>query len=122
MYKHLRKTQAESKQDRLIREWKKGNKPRQHKKRNKPDVWNRLLKKVKGKNYREFIISEYWLKVRLLILKRDGYKCTICGTTKQLHVHHTTYKNHFKEHLHLEDLQTLCKQHHTEIHQILDIT
>lgn len=32
-----------------------------------------------------------WIKKRAQILKRDNYKCTVCGSVIILHVHHTYY-------------------------------
>ena len=58
------------------------------------------------------------MNVRLLVLKRDGYKCYLCGSEQELQVHHGTYKNHFKEHRNLGDLITLCKQCHEKEHNI----
>lgn len=75
-----------------------------------------LVKQVKGKSYREFLNSEYWKRVRAKVLKRDNYKCVICGSKFELQVHHDSYKNHFREHLHLGDLMTLCKCCHKEHH------
>lgn len=72
--------------------------------------------KVKKQTYDEFLKSAYWRKVRLLILKRDNSCCCNCGSTQNLHIHHTTYKHHLKELENLEDLITLCKSCHNEIH------
>lgn len=132
IYKKLRKTKQEIEQDRLISKWKKaqkGVKQREPKpegylpppKRKRLDFWTKALKRVKGKSYDVFMRSNYWLEVRRLVLERDGNKCTVCGTKQNLHVHHSTYKNHLKEHLHLEDLHVLCKQHHKQVHMTMEI-
>lgn len=84
--------------------------------------WKRKLnktKKVKKPNkqtYDEFLKSAYWRKVRLAILKRDNKHCCSCGSTDDLHIHHLTYKHHLKELDNLDDLVTLCKKCHNEIH------
>jgi len=70
-----------------------------------------------NKSYSSFLKSAYWSKVRLTVLKRDNYTC-ICGEKKYLQVHHKTYKNHFNEHKHLEDLITLCRNCHKKEHNI----
>ena len=75
-----------------------------------------LLTKV-GKGYENFLKSKYWREVKKLVLKRDKYKCIICGSSKELNIHHSSYKNHFNEHNHLEDLDTLCRKHHQEYHE-----
>jgi hypothetical protein len=66
--------------------------------------------------YHKFLKSPYWLEVRDLVLARDGYTCQMCGVTKNLQVHHLTYKNHRHEKEHLEDLVTLCKHCHKKEH------
>lgn len=69
-------------------------------------------------NYKKFLKSKYWLKVKLLVLERDNKTCQVCGTKKSLHVHHKTYEHHFNELEHLEDLITLCKLCHEKEHNI----
>lgn len=71
---------------------------------------------LKGENYAAFLNSKYWNTVRSMVLKRDKFKCVICSDTKNLQVHHNTYKNHFNEHKHLEDLMSLCRVCHKEHH------
>ena len=57
----------------------------------------------------------HWDAVRQKALKRDGYKCRLCGDDDELHVHHLTYENwgHEKK----KDLTTLCKEHHKLFHR-----
>ena len=44
------------------------------------------------KPYNEQIKSPKWQKVRLRILERDNWECTMCGDTEtQLQVHHKYY-------------------------------
>ena len=79
---------------------------------------NKKPKKLNKKEaYLEFLKSDYWKEVRELILKRDDRKCIHCSGTKILQVHHKTYKNHGEEHLHLDDLITLCRACHKKIHK-----
>lgn len=74
------------------------------------------MHEAKGLPYSKFIKSRYWKLVRMWVRKRDGYKCTTCGSRVNLQVHHLTYKHHYREHLHLQDLTTLCRRHHEEQH------
>lgn len=67
-------------------------------------------------NYAEFLESKYWKYVRKVVLARDNYKCMICKKNSELNIHHDTYKHHFKELDHLEDLMTLCRTCHKEHH------
>lgn len=71
---------------------------------------------VKPNKYQEFLQSEYWKKIRQIVLQRDVY-CQYCKSSTYLQVHHLTYKHHGFEDTHLEDLITLCQQCHSEIHQ-----
>ena len=72
------------------------------------------------KSYNWFLKGKYWRKVREIVIKRDLGKCILCRTDKNLHVHHMTYKNHFNEHNHLDDLITLCKTCHENEHKKKD--
>lgn len=75
---------------------------------------------LKKSTYIDFLNSKYWGVVRNLVLARDGHKCIICGSADNLHIHHNTYKHHFYEHRHLEDLMTLCAHCHEIHHQSQD--
>lgn len=66
--------------------------------------------------YYEYINSTLWQEVRKLALQRAGHKCQICGTTKNLDVHHNSYDNLGNEQEHLEDLVVLCSEHHQLYH------
>jgi 5-methylcytosine-specific restriction endonuclease McrA len=74
--------------------------------------------KARYTDYKTFLSSKYWQKVKLLVLKRDGNKCTKCNSKTDLLPHHLTYKNHFNELNHLEDLITLCSHCHKSEHHI----
>lgn len=72
--------------------------------------------KVKSKEeYQAYLNSRKWEETRRRIFKRDGYRCCICGTAKNLCCHHITYENigHEKD----SDLVTLCNSCHETIHQ-----
>lgn len=85
-------------------------------KKSKPKSIAQMCREAYNTTYREFLLTDYWKAVRKKVLRRDGYKCVICKSNIQLQVHHDSYKNHYKEHLHLEDLMTLCKKCHKEHH------
>jgi len=72
--------------------------------------------KITQMSYDKFIKTAYWRYVRKLVFARDKFACTKCGAIFQLQAHHLTYKNHYKEHLHLEDLITLCRSCHRHTH------
>lgn len=47
------------------------------------------------------------------VLKRDGFKCTKCHSTKDLHVHHL---DEVVSHTGMSNLVTLCRKCHLEFH------
>lgn len=110
MFKKLKKTKSEIASDRLRLKYIKS-------KRKKKKTTNKLsAEHLRGKPYHIFLKSKYWSIVRKRVLERDGKKCIICGHDKFLEVHHNSYKNHFNEHNHLDDLMTLCRKCHKEHH------
>jgi len=79
-----------------------------------------MADKLRGKTYKYFLRSKYWRIVREMVLKRDGNKCVRCNCKTSLQIHHKTYKNHFREHENLRDLETLCKTCHEKHHSKKD--
>lgn len=64
--------------------------------------------------YKEFLKTKYWKFIHdLKILEQPKCKC---GADKYLQVHHTSYKNHYHEHEHLDDLVVLCNTCHKNEH------
>lgn len=65
-------------------------------------------------------ISYKYRKWRETVLKRDGYKCTNCGSSKKLNVHHikewAKYPNLRYD---IENGKTLCEKCHKELHKRL---
>lgn len=68
----------------------------------------------KKRDYHEYLRSDAWKKKRKKALKRDRGRCTRCGSTRNLQVHHLTYDRIFKERL--SDLTTLCAKCHMREH------
>lgn len=65
-------------------------------------------------NYSKYLESDNWKKIREQVLQRDNHKCTVCGTTDNLVIHHISYDNIGNEKI--EDLITVCEKCHNEIH------
>lgn len=74
-------------------------------------------------SYREALFNPMWLEKRAKILKRDGFRCVICGSQEHLVVHHKQY--HFNTRLNrkcdpwdYDDkyLITLCESCHKRGH------
>lgn len=72
---------------------------------------------LKAMPYSEFLQTPYWNEIADAIKKRDGYRCRVCNSSKQIAAHHRTYEHHGEEHLHMGDLTTLCEKCHTSFHK-----
>ena len=66
-------------------------------------------------DYDKYIESDEWKETREERKFLDGYKCRFCGSAMNLVVHHTTYENVPNEDM--DDLLTLCKTCHNELHK-----
>lgn len=57
-----------------------------------------------------------WYRLRDSVLKRDGYKCVVCGTGEDLQVHHHWYmQGRSAWEYPVDELSTVCGKHHEEI-------
>lgn len=66
-------------------------------------------------NYKDYLKSDEWQNKRKLVIIRDWWRCKCCNSTKQLNVHHRTYKTiHTPEEI--NDLTLLCNRCHSLIH------
>lgn len=73
-------------------------------------------------NYKDQLNTFEWNLRRLLILNRDCFKCTKCGSNKILHVHHIKYDNNLLVWEYPDEyLQTLCNVCHDQIHNTIPI-
>ncbi len=79
-------------------------------------------------SYRELLFDKRWLIKRAEIIKRDNYKCKICGSTDRLIVHHKQYhfniqKNKKSDPWDYDDkyLVTLCESCHSRGHYKFNI-
>lgn len=69
----------------------------------------------KKKQYKVYLKSKEWkVKRQAAILYYHG-RCRKCRSTKNIEVHHKTYRNIFHESL--EDLQLLCNKCHRAYHR-----
>lgn len=66
--------------------------------------------------YEEYLESETWHRIRGSILKRDHYRCRICGSGHNLQVHHLWYPEVLGEET-PESLVTLCQGCHQWVHR-----
>ena len=58
--------------------------------------------------------TDEWKQKRMLRLKRDAYRCSNCGGTHGLEVHHKGYKG-LNGGDDLDDLVTLCGRCHRDV-------
>ena len=73
--------------------------------------------------YLDKLSDPRWAKKRAKIFKRDGYKCTACGSDKDLQVHHTYYVKGAEPWWYPdESLLTLCEKCHHEYHEYHELT
>lgn len=68
------------------------------------------------KTYEEYLNSSDWSRIRARILRRDNYKCRICGSGINVQVHHLRYPDAWGEEQD-EDLIVLCDRCHAEVHR-----
>ena len=67
-------------------------------------------------DYADFLKTPYWKAIALYVKESAGKKCSMCGATKTLEVHHLTYDNHGDELHHLDDLTCICRKCHENLH------
>lgn len=72
------------------------------------------LPQTQKQAYNLYMASAEWKNKRKHILSRDNYKCTKCGSSNSLHIHHLTYAHFTKELDH--ELITLCHECHQKVH------
>ena len=70
---------------------------------------------VKNKEeYKAYLNSPRWQAIRKRLYREYDYKCAMCGSPKNLNVHHITYERLGEEKD--EDLTVLCQKCHGELH------
>lgn len=73
-------------------------------------------KQLREMPYNEYLRTKEWREKRMRVLLRDGYRCTKCGSSEQLNVHHLTYERRGAERY--ADLTTLCRRCHRKEHDL----
>jgi hypothetical protein len=70
-------------------------------------------------DYEKLLENPLWKAKRKRIILRDGKKCTVCGSTTRLQVHHTYYYKQPTEPWRYPDesLLTVCKDCHQNHHE-----
>lgn len=76
-----------------------------------------IASQLKALPYQDFLHTPYWDAISAEIKRKANYKCSLCGSSSALNVHHKTYAHHGNEFYHLEDLICLCKDCHYKFHK-----
>jgi hypothetical protein len=80
-----------------------------------------LKQRQMKQTYSEKLRDPRWQKLRLSVLERDSFKCTLCGDKEtELHVHHEEYSGDPWE-ADFEKLKTLCKHCHRLIESLKNL-
>lgn len=64
--------------------------------------------------YKAYLKSPHWQAIRKRLYRAYEYKCAMCGSSRNLNVHHITYENLGEEKD--EDLTVLCQRCHETLH------
>ena len=78
----------------------------------------RKERKKRPKSYDAYVNKRHprWLATRDRAIKRYGKTCMVCGSDKNIHVHHATYERLYNERT--EDLRILCSSCHDHLHDL----
>jgi len=71
-------------------------------------------------NYKDYLQSEHWQNKRKEVISKQGNRCRICNSNKNLNIHHRTYRQYGKSILGHElnlFLLPLCRDCHVLWHK-----
>ena len=74
------------------------------------------MKPTEPKRPRLRLDSEPYDRLRRQVLRRDGWRCQVCGTMSHLEVHHIEFRSHYGDDSEL-NLITLCTLCHVQAHR-----
>lgn len=77
------------------------------------------LRKLVPKKYSEYIKSNFWTQRKREYYKTHKKECSVCKTTKNINLHHTSYR-----HVGFEkdnELLPLCDMHHEKYHNLFGV-
>ena len=84
------------------------------------NTWNYFHKYLQENNitYNQYLQTRHWKDTRKRFYKSKlcKHKCSSCGSTYKLNLHHKTYKRIGKERL--SDLCLLCEECHKKVHNL----
>ena len=74
------------------------------------------MKKVRRKSPRLRLDANSYRELHRQVLKRDDWRCQICGCVQNLQVHHQQLRSHSGRDLE-QNLITLCAECHAQVHR-----
>jgi hypothetical protein len=74
-------------------------------------LWGELRQKIPRLKLR---LAEY-KELRIQVLKRDGWRCQLCGKSRDLHVHHLKLRSNLGDDT-MRNVITLCSERHQSLH------
>lgn len=66
-------------------------------------------------SYTGYLHSAHWKGLRRRVLTRDGWRCRLCGSKKELQVHHDQYIDLMSDEI--WHLKAMCRRCHQRIHR-----
>jgi len=78
------------------------------------EIINEMFRPKRSRKYADYLNSIDWKGVKTRLFQERGKRCELCNSARNIEVHHTTYKNIFREKM--EDLMVLCFRCHRNIH------
>lgn len=85
------------------------------------DIKKQSHQKKAYSEYKEQLKDKKWKAFRDFVFEVRGKKCEVCGSEKELQVHHTEYHKNAKAWEYTcNDVMVVCRECHKKIHDIKD--
>jgi len=73
------------------------------------------VKPIRARRPRARLNAKLYAELRNQVLRRDSWRCQVCGAMSNLEVHHKAFRSHSGDDTE-QNLITLCSNCHSEIH------
>ena len=74
------------------------------------------MTRVRPKHVRLWLDPDQYNSLRHQVLRRDGWRCQLCGAMSNLEVHHKEFRSHSGDDSE-QNLVTLCSVCHATVHR-----
>ena len=81
-----------------------------------------MSKRRPGSKHYASLNQRRWQAVRLKVLRRDNWRCTECGNPGKLEVHHVNPLEHGGAKYDPDNLTTICRSCHIDLHRQENMT